>query len=173
MKGGIFAVGIFTIVWAALFLLSPAGLLQDSAHAGEYQALEGVKSVSTIFDFRDGKPESALDHLKLIHETYKDQAVQAISEKPKFVVVFMGPSALVLSQNREKFSADEKKQLEEFDTIVSAMAKAGIELEVCTAAITYFGVDPKSIAPEVKQVDNGWIASLGYQQRGYSMVPVY
>lgn len=162
-----------SMLMAAFFVLSSAPFSLDSALAKEYEALQGVKSVSTIFDFRDAKPESALDHLKLIHETYKDQALQAISEKPKFVVIFMGPSPLVLSKNRENFSPDEKKKLEEFDSTLSAMAKDGIGLEVCKVAINYFGVDPKSISPEIKQIDNGWIASLGYQQKDYSLVPVF
>lgn len=164
---------IFSVLLATFFLLSPVGVFPGSAQAGEYEALEGVKSVSTMFDFRDGKPESASDHLKLIHETYKDQALQAISQKPKFVVVFMGPSPMVLSKNREKFSADEQKKLEEFDSTLSAMAQDGIGLEVCKAAIMYFGIDPQSIAPEIKQVKNGWISSIGYQQKGYSMIPVF
>ena len=160
-------------VMAACFFLSPAGFSIDSANAREYEALKGVKSVNTVFDFRDGKPENALVHLKLVHDTFKDQALKAVSQKPDFVVVFMGPSVMLLSNNREKFSPDEKKQLEEFDGIISAMAKDGVRLEVCLFAVSFFKLDPGSIAPEIKQVDNGWIASLGYQQKDYSLVPVF
>lgn len=160
-----------------MLMVAGLGLSQAAiplvAHAAEYQALQGVKSVSTVYDFRDGKVQSGLDHLKLIHETYKDAAVRAISQKPQFVVVFMGPSVMLLSRDREKFSAEEKQQLAEFDSIISAMAGDGIELEVCRVAIDYFKISPDSIAPEIRRVDNGWIASLGYQHKDYSLVPVF
>lgn len=162
-----------TMVMAALFVLSPAGFFIDSANAREYEALKGIKSVSTIFDFRDGEPASALVHLKLIHDTFKDQALKAVSQKPQFVVVFMGPSVMLLTKNRESFTPDEKKQLEQFDSTISAMAKDGIRLEMCLFAANFFKIDPGSVAPEINQVDNGWIASLGYQQKDYSLVPVY
>jgi len=161
------------ILMAALFVLSPVGFSLDSPNAREYDALKGVKSVNTIFDFRDGKPDSALVHLKLIHDTFKDQELKAVSQKHDFVVVFMGPSVMLLSKDREKFSPDEKKQLEQFDSTISAMAKDGVRLEMCLVAANFFKVDPGSVAPEIKLVDNGWIASLGYQQQGYSLVPVF
>jgi hypothetical protein len=100
-----------------------------------------------------------LIHLKLVHDTYKDQAIQAISQKPEFVVVFMDSSVLLLSNDREKFSDAEKKRLEEFDKTMSAMAKDGIRLEVCLFAANLLGVKPETIASEVHQVANDWIAS--------------
>lgn len=148
------------------FFISPASAVQ-------YQGLTGVTSVNTIFDFRDGNIGSALIHLKLVHDTYKDPAIQAISQKPEFVVVFMDSSVLLLSSDREKFSDEEKKRLEEFDKTVSAMANDGVRLEVCMFAANLFGVKPESIPPEIHQVENGWIASLGYQQKGYSVIPAY
>jgi intracellular sulfur oxidation DsrE/DsrF family protein len=158
---------------AAFFILCLLGFLGVSASAQGYEALKGVTSVNTIFDFRDGNTESALIHLKLVHDTFKDPAIRAVSEKPEFVVVFMDVSVLLLSNAREKFSSEEKKRLEEFDRTIAAMAKDGIRLEVCMFAAGLMGVKPESIAPEIHPVDNGWIASLGYQQKGYSVVPAY
>lgn len=153
-----------------LFLL---GILVVSAGAAEYEALKGVQSVKTIFDFRDGSPDTALVHLQLIHDTYKDPAIRAISAKPEFVVVFMDVSVQILSKNRKNFSPEEQKKLEAFDKTILAMAKDGIRLEVCLFAVGSLAVDPASIAPEIQRVGNGWIASLGYQQKGYVLIPVY
>jgi hypothetical protein len=66
---------------------------------------------------------------------------------------------LLLSNDREKFSDAEKKRLEEFDKTMSAMAKDGIRLEVCLFAANLLGVKPETIASEVHQVANDWIAS--------------
>ncbi|MGB3210011.1 MAG: DsrE family protein [Desulforhopalus sp.] len=155
------------------FILFLAGFVINSASAEQYQGLNGVKSVNTVFDFRDGNIGSALIHLKLVHDTYKDQAIQAVSQKPEFVVVFMDSSVLLLSSDRENFSDEEKKRLEEFDTTIAVMAKDGIRLEVCLFAANLLGVKPENIASEIHQVGNGWIASLGYQQKGYSLIPAY
>ena len=159
-----------TNIFFSVLLVS---LLSASASAEEYQALKGVQSVDTIFDFRDGLPDNALVHLTLVHETYRDQAIQNVSEKPEFVVVFMDSSVLLLSSDREKFSPEERKNLEKLDQVISAAAKDGIRLEVCMYAVKFFGVNPESISKEIHRVGNGWISSLGYQQKGYSVVPAY
>jgi intracellular sulfur oxidation DsrE/DsrF family protein len=138
-----------------------------------YESLKGIASVNTIFDFRDGIPERALIHIKLIHETYMDKAIRAVTDKPEFVVVFMDSSVKLLSQNRAGFSAEEKKMLEEFDQVITAMSKDGVRLEICMFAGNVFGVDPSSLPKELIHVPNGWIASIGYQEKGYSLVPVY
>jgi intracellular sulfur oxidation DsrE/DsrF family protein len=147
--------------------------LSVSAPAEEYKSLEGVKSVKAIFDFRDSKPASALIHLKLIRDTYKDKVLTGMVEKPDFAVVFMGGSVTILTKNREGLSKEEKAQLDEMDKVIEAMAKDGIRLEVCLFAAGVFGVPPDSIAKEIHRVDNGWIASIGYQTKGYVLVPVF
>lgn len=164
---------VASMAGAVLVVLGLLGLFTVPASADDYAALKGVQSVKTIFDFRDGNPETALIHLKLVHDTYKDQAILAITKKPEFVVVFMDVSVLVLSSNRENFTADEKTKLAEFDKTIKAMAQDGIRLEVCLFAAKSLKVDPETIAPEIHRVGNGWIASMGYQQQGYSVIPAY
>ncbi len=139
----------------------------------DYASLKGISSVNTIFDFRDGIPERALVHLKLVHETYMDKAIRAVADKPEFVVVFMDSSVKLLSKNRAGFSAEHKKMLKEFDQVITAMSKDGIRLEICMFAVNITGVDPSSLPRELIHVPNGWIASIGYQEKGYSLVPVY
>lgn len=160
---------IIALLFSTAFFLASA----QQGEAEDYQALKGVSSVNTMFDFRDGIPQPALIHLKLIHDTYNDKRIRAISGKPEFVVVFMASSVKLLSNNRAGFSAEETKMLEEFDQVLKAMAKDGIQLEVCLFAGNVFGVDPTSFPKELIQVPNGWISSIGYQKRGYAMVPVY
>jgi intracellular sulfur oxidation DsrE/DsrF family protein len=144
-----------------------------SAYSEEYKSLEGVKSVKTIFDFRFSNPAEALIHIKLIRDTYKDKVLTSMTEKPVFAVVFMGPSVTILTKNREGLTKEEKAQLDEMDKVIEAMAKDGIRLEVCLFAAGVFGIPPDSFAKELHRVDNGWIASIGYQSKGYVLVPVF
>jgi intracellular sulfur oxidation DsrE/DsrF family protein len=132
--------------------------------AKENEAIEGVRSAKAIFDFRIGEPKSAAVHMDVIYQTYKDLAT--MKKKPVFVVVFMGPSVKLLSQNNAEFSSELAEK-------ISAMAKDGIKFEICMVAVNLLNVDSMSILREIKKVDNGWISEIGYQYKGYALVPVY
>ena len=154
---------------ALFFLLVSPGLVP----AGEYKSLKGADSVDTVFDFREGNPASALVHLSLAHDVFKDQAIRGTSKNPDFAVIFMGGSVKMLSSNRKAFTDKQRKTLERMDNVISEMVKDGITLEVCLFAVDSLGVDPESISPEIERVPNGWISSIGYQAKGYALVPVY
>jgi intracellular sulfur oxidation DsrE/DsrF family protein len=141
------------------------------ASAEEYDSMKGIDSVKVFVDMRDGMPKTAAVHMKLILDTYNELA--AMKKKSVFVVVFMGSAAKLISSNQTDFSTEEQKCLKELADTISKMSEAGIRLEVCLAAVTYFGVEPASIQSEIKHVGNGWISEIGYQARGYSLVPVY
>ena len=141
------------------------------ASAEQYEAMKGVNNANVIFDMRDGIPKFAAVHLKLIHETYKQLA--AMNKHPVIVVVFIGSAVKLISSNRAEFNTEEQQYLSEIAETISRMSKDGIELEVCLAAVNYFGIDPASIQSEIRQVPNGWISEIGYQARGYRLVPVY
>lgn len=158
-----------TIIFSFSLLIGFTG----TGSSQDYEALKGVKSVKTVFDFRDGIPGNALVHARLIHETYKDDAIRRVTAKPHFVVIFMGSSVKLLSHNREGFSDKEKKVLTEIDDVIAGMAKDGIAVEVCMSAVNFFNIKPESISAELKRVPNGWISSIGYQERAYSLVPVF
>jgi intracellular sulfur oxidation DsrE/DsrF family protein len=141
------------------------------ASAEEYDSMKGIDSVKVFVDMRDGMPKTAAVHMKLILDTYNELA--AMKKKPVFMVVFMGSAVKLISSNLTDFSAEEQKCLKDLADTISKMSEVGIRLEVCLAAVTYFGVEPASIQSEIKHVGNGWISEIGYQARGYSLVPVY
>jgi intracellular sulfur oxidation DsrE/DsrF family protein len=138
-----------------------------------YEALEGLKSVNVVFDVRISNPKSAAVHLKLVHDTYKDKNILAVTEKPAFVVIFMGPSVKLISKNRQGFSPEEQKLLDEIANTISDMSKDGIKIEICLFAANLLNVDPASVLPGIKHVPNGWVSLIGYEAKGYSLVPAY
>jgi intracellular sulfur oxidation DsrE/DsrF family protein len=162
-----------TIMMSAL--LSVCLLLFAVTHAfGEgYEALKGLTSVKVVFDVRAADPKSAALQFNLIHSMYKDNSIKEITEKPSFVVVFIGPAVKLVSTERKGFPAEQHKALDEIASTISEMSKDGIELEICLFAAHLLGVKTASILPEIKRVDNGWISLIGYQAKGYSLVPVY
>jgi intracellular sulfur oxidation DsrE/DsrF family protein len=155
-------------------LVIPLYLLLSIASASaaqEPEALKGVKSAKAIFDVRIGNPKSAALHLKLIHQTFKGLA--AAKKQPVFVVVFLGPSVKLISKNREGFAPEDLKALDEIAEVVTAMSKDGIGLEICLIAARVFNVDPATVWPEIRRVENGWFSVIGYQAQGYALVPAY
>lgn len=154
-----------------LFLAISLLCVVSVVSAEEHEAPESVKSTKAIFDFRIGDPKMAVLHMGLIHQTYKDLA--ATMKNPVLAVVFIGPSVKLISKNREGFTPEDQKVLDEIAKTISAMSKDGIKLEICLVAARVLNVDPASVLPEIKRVENGWVAEIRYQAQGYSLVPVY
>jgi intracellular sulfur oxidation DsrE/DsrF family protein len=151
-------------------------LLPVTAHnvfAEGYEVLKGMKSVKAVFDVRGAKPKSVVGQLGLIQTMFKDTGIRDVTNNVDFVVIFIGPSVKLISADTEIFSAAEKEDLKKIANIVSEMAKAGVQFELCAFAAKSLGVDPASILPEIKHVPNGWVSLIGYQAKGYELVPVY
>lgn len=155
-----------TFVFCLAFLATP-GMSQ------KYRALEGVESIKALFDVRNGDPGSLYSQLHLVYTTYRDRTVRSSDDTPQFAVVFMGGSVVALSRNRDRFSAEERETLNKMDDLLVKMDKAGIILEVCKVAVGSRNVDLDAIPSEVEPVPNGWVSSIGYQAKGYSLVPLY
>jgi len=143
----------------------------SAAFSAEYEAMKGVKSADAVFEVSIGDPASAALHLKIIHQTLND--LKAEKKTAKFVLVFLGPSVKLISKNREGFTPEDVKYLDDIAASVSGMSKDGIRLEICLIAAKVFNVDPATVLPEIKHVPNGWVSVIGFQAQGYSLVPVY
>jgi intracellular sulfur oxidation DsrE/DsrF family protein len=159
---------LVSVFFTVFMLLLTAG----NTFSEEYSTLKGLKSVKAVFDFELGNPQSALVHLKVIDQTFKDKNITKLRNKPYFTVIFIGPSVKLVSKNTSGFNAEEQKVLDEFANTLSQMAKAGIKFEICLVAVKILGVEPSTILPEIKQVGNGWISLIGHQAKGYAIVPV-
>lgn len=139
----------------------------------EYDGLKGLDSIRAVFDVRAGVPKSAAVQLDLILQTYRDENIRAVDGKPEFVVVFIGPAVKLVSTDTKGFSPAELEDIGKIARTVKEMAREGFKLEICIFAANHMGVEPATILPEIRQVENGWISVLGYQAQGYSLVPAY
>ncbi len=158
---------------ALIFLI---GLFATSAvgfTSQEAGPLKGLKSVKAVFDFRTGSPKSATVFLGLIHDTFKGKNIAAVTKKPEFVVVFIGPSVKLISISREGVSSEDHEMLDAIAAKISEMAKDGIKFEICLFAARMFKVDPATVLPEIKHEENGVVSLIGYQTKGYALVPLY
>ncbi len=167
MKGSI-RIAVMSIFLTICLLMVSIG----NSSSEEYNSLKGLKSVKAVFDFELANPQSALLHLQVIQQTFKDKNMWVSGKKPEFTIIFIGPSVKLVSKNRGGFKEEDQKTLDELARTITEMAKDGIKLEICLIAVNVFGIEPSSILPEIKQVGNGWISLIGYEAKGYSLVPV-
>jgi intracellular sulfur oxidation DsrE/DsrF family protein len=154
-------------LFVAILLLGSVSM----ASGEEYEGISDVKTAKIVFDERESNPKATALHLKVAYQAFKDLA--AMKKNPAAVIVFSGPSVKLVSRNKEGFSPEDQKYLDEIAGTISSMSKDGIKSEICLIAVKYFEVDPASVLPEIKRVGNGWISLTAYQAQGYSLVPVY
>ncbi len=158
-----------------LALIVAAGLVVLSASpaiSGDYAALDDVNGVKAVFDVSSGSAETINVVFWAVKNVYEDQSVRSLAKPPKVAVVFHGPAVKLISTDRKDFNDTEKEALARFADTIRQMKKAGVTFEVCMYAAKMLGVDPDTILPEVDQVGNGFISIVGYQAKGYSLVPI-
>ena len=154
---------------AAIFIVSLAAI---PAISGDYAALEGVKSVETVFDVSQGSPQTANIVFWAVNNVNDDKSVRALSEPPQVAVVFHGPAVKMISTDRNGFKESDNEALDKFANMIQQMKKDGVKFEVCDYALKVMGIDPKTVFPEVDHVGNGFISIAGYQAQGYSVITI-
>ena len=154
-----------------IVVLSFLGLMQQEMVQAQtessYEAMEGVTSVKTVFDFRIGDSDKAMAHLNLIHDMLEDPSLVIEGQQPEVIIVLIGPSVNLVSTDKMKSASGSQNEIAEK---ISDMDSDGIRFEICMTAAHAFDLSADSILPEIVQVKNGWISLIGYQQNDYSMI---
>jgi intracellular sulfur oxidation DsrE/DsrF family protein len=159
---------IQSVLFAAFFL----AFLTTPVTAGEYAALKGVDGVNTVFDLSQGSPKVANIVFWAVNDVHQNESVRTLSNPPRTVVVFHGPSVKLISTERKWFNAEEAAEVDKFADTIRQMEKDGVTFEICDFAAKVMGVDPATIMPEIDHVGNGFVSVAGYQAQGYSVVRI-
>lgn len=161
------AVSFFTVI----VLCSVSAALPAVAD-GYDNALKGVKGLKAVFDYSQGSPKMSNIILGAVKAMYEDEAVTSLPEKPQLVILFQGPAVTLISTDRSNFAGKDFGELDTFHELIRQLKKAGVRFEVCLYAANVVGIDPATILPEIDQVNNGFISTIGYQAQGYALVRV-
>ena len=143
-----------------------------TAPINDAAALQGVKEGKGIFliDFSD--PKKTAFYLEIIRGTHAGLTRQGV--KPRFVVVYIGPTVRFLSSK-----PDDELELEQGDTLkaiakqVTELNKLGVRQEICAIATRVFKVPNETILPGLTLVGDGFISLIGWQTQGYKLVPLF
>lgn len=165
MRNILFCTVLTLLLTAGLAMASPVTLPTDRV------ALEGVKTGKVVFDVNVADVGKLPLYLQVIKETHEGLTKQGV--RPDMVVTFRGLAVRFVSSDRKNFSADSKNSFAESDALIATLAKMGVRFEACAVATRLFKVDNATILPQVTLVGNTFISLIGYQAKGYALIPIY
>ena len=159
-----------TLIAYCLFAL----ITQNSAFAenpNDADALEGIETGKVVWDVTISKPSRLLFVMKVIDETYNDLISQGVT--PDMVFTFHGRVLKLLSTQPLELEPDEEKAHEELIALMQEIRKKpGVKMESCSVAARFLNIDNATIIPQVKPVGNTFVSLIGYQQKGYALIPI-
>jgi intracellular sulfur oxidation DsrE/DsrF family protein len=146
------------ILALSFFLL---GTVQGAGPPKDREALKGLKTGKVIFDVRVPDKEKLTFHLELIKETFEGMREQGV--QPLMIVTFRGPGVKFLARDE---AADWNGSL------ITELKAMGVRFEVCAVAARIFKVDTGALIPDVVLVGNVLTSLIGYQNKGYALIPM-
>ncbi len=167
-KTSTFGLGRLALLLLALSLLPAAGTARA---ADDRIALLGLTTAKAVFDVRAGEAPRLWFILKLIRESHRDMVQQDV--EPEFIVSFRGESVKLLTKSGVETEGEEVGPKQKIAWMLTELAKEGIRLEGCGVATRMFEVRQDDYLPEVAPVGNSILSLIGYQQRGYALVPMH
>jgi len=149
--------------------VSPAATSAPSA-PNDAAALAGLASGKAIFDVRTNEAGRLLFVVKLIGETYDSMLTQGV--KPDFVVSFRGGTLPLLRREPKRADERERAILSEVRERIAELEKGKARVEACNVAATIFKVTSDQLAPGITMIGNSLLSLIGYQNKGYAIVPM-
>lgn len=159
---------------AVLFLVLSLtnGMNAWAEQSNDAAALKGVKQGKGIFLLNVDSPQKAALYLSIISDTHKTMAAQKV--KPDFIVVLVGSTVRFLTTAPDAELADTQKEaLASIAASIKELKGKGIKLEICEIATNFFKVPNDKLLPELKLIGNGFTSLIGYQSKGYGLVPIF
>ena len=160
---------IARILFLTLLFGAAAGV--RAAPVNDAASLSGLKSAKAVFLIASANPRKVAHVLRLVGKTATSMDRQGV--KTRVVVVVAGPAVAFLTKDRRGISYQDQRPVAEIQKAVRILRKAGIRTEACDVALRGHDIDPRAVISSVHVVGNGFISAIAYQQKGYSLVPVY
>lgn len=162
------------MVIVAIFLAFSltAGINAWAGQSNDAAALDGVKQGKAIFLVDVDNPQKAALYLNIINDTHKSMAAQKV--KPDFIVLFIGPTVRFLTtEPAAELATKQKDALASIAASIKELNGKGVRMEICEIATGFFKVSNDKLLPELKLIGNGFISLIGYQSKGYGLVPIF
>lgn len=154
----------------AFILLSGTALNVQAVELQNDAALAGVTNTNAVFDISPGG-KRLLAQLNVIYITYEQ--LIAFGQVPNFVLAFRGSATKFVTVDDKYVSEEELVIKKEVQQKIKDFKDLGVTLELCGIAADSQKVDKQDFLPGIDLVANGYISVIGYQSKGYNLVPIY
>lgn len=158
-------------VIAGLSLALGLATAASAAPLNDHAALAGMSSAKAIFLIDVNNPGRVGHVLRVIGMTNKGLRRQHVT--PHLIVVFVGPDVAFLTRNRRGIGYMNERAVSGIQHEIAKLHKAGVTFQACGIAMKGMDVNPKTLIADVQPVGNGYISLIGFEHKGYSLVPVY
>jgi intracellular sulfur oxidation DsrE/DsrF family protein len=159
------------LIW--IVILFGSTTVFGGSQADEYNndnALRGLKETKAYFDVTLGEPKKVLLRLQLIDMTYNQLANSGVS--PVFIIGIRGKSSNFFTKGADyvlDIDLPEKKQIA---ALAKKLKAQDIDIEQCRIAAGLQEIEVADFISEVDIVANGYTSMIGYQAKGYGLVPM-
>jgi intracellular sulfur oxidation DsrE/DsrF family protein len=152
-------------------ILAAIALCGCVAMSEHHAAMHGGPDEAKIaFDFTEGNPKAMLAKLQNVDVTRKQYIERGIT--PKIVMTFRGEASYFTQSGLSMVKEADREDAAKVQAKIRELRAAnGVEsLEQCNLPLASRKLKPDNLMSEVKLVPNGWIALVGYQQKGYAYI---
>lgn len=160
---------VVSLISICIALLYTPGVA-ESQPPDNTHALQGVKTAKSVFDVNVSKAEKLLLYLTVIRKTYDMLVAEGL--KPEFVIAFRGATVRLLNSETWSFEEEDQATLNTARSMLREFKDIGVRLEVCSVATDLYKVDNTTVLPELNLVGNTFVSLIGYQSKGYALVPI-
>ncbi len=159
-------------LWAVtlFFLFSVAQAGAAGVSYNNDKALKGLTETKAYIDLTVGEPKLLLLRLQLIEKTFSQIAEAGVS--PTFVIGIRGKASNFFTKGTNYVIDSDLGDKERIAALVEKLSKLGIGLEQCRIAAGLQDIDVNDFLPQVELVANGYVSLIGYQSKGYGLVPM-
>ena len=99
------------------------------------------------------------------------RSLEAHGVTPDLIVAFRGPSPLFLAADENLIPFEHLMAAERIAERIRRLAERGLRIEACHIALRGVGVGPEQLLEPVIPVANTFNSLIGYQAKGYALIP--
>lgn len=162
----------WVLVSATIILLFTAASTSAEENPDDAIALRSVTSGKVVWDINTASPAKLALYLGVIEETYDDLIRQGIT--PAMVLAFRGESLKIIGLEHDQITLTSIPEIKQSaQKIHELMLRPGVRMEACSIAARIFEVDTEKILHGIRPVGNTFVSLIGYQSKGYAIIPIY
>lgn len=159
-----------------IFLLCLLGLVLSGIAFAEKpsdsDALANIEVGKVVWDVLASSPDRLLFYLKLIDETYDDLIRQDV--EPDMIFIFHGRALQLIKSEEVDFLPKDKQAHQAALALISELnARPGVRMEACSISARMQNIENDGIISDVTMVGNTYVSLIGYQSKGYSVIPIH